>query len=160
MYKKMRRSDKALSPEETRALLDRCEYGVLATADADGQPYALPISYAVLNDAIYIHSALHGQKIDNLKANPKVCFSVVADTQPVWDNDFTTYYTSCVVYGKARLVTDEREKRDALIGLVRKYLPEHMDKAEEIMAQTWKSTLVYAISLEHVTGKAKKRKAS
>lgn len=159
MQREIRRKDRAIPEEEARALLENGEYGILATIDSDGQPYGTPISYAVMNNAVYIHCATLGQKIDNMAASAKVCFTVVGPTEPVYETSFSTYYSSCMVFGKARLVTDDKEKRDSLMILAEKYLPEHMDKAEENITGSWKRTAVYAIDIERITGKAKKKPA-
>ena len=157
MQRELRRKDRAITEEETRALLEQGEYGILATVDTDGQPYGTPLSYVVMNNAVYIHCATLGQKVDNMDANPAVCFTVVGPTEPVYETSFSTYYSSCMVFGKSRLVTDDKEKKDSLMLLAQKYLPEHMDKAEENISGSWKRTAVYAIDIDRIAGKAKKK---
>lgn len=155
----IRRKDRAITEEEARSLLNSCEYGTLATVSADGQPYATPISYIVMNGTIYVHCAKMGHKLDNIAANPAVSFAVVGKTQPVFENNFSTYYESAVVFGKARHVTDEKEKWDSLMALAEKYLPDHMEHAEKYIQGSFAATTVIAISMDTVTGKAKKKKA-
>ena len=48
----MRKKERRLQDEETRALLRTGEYGVLATIGQDGQPYGVPMSYAFAEDHI------------------------------------------------------------------------------------------------------------
>ena len=158
MSNEMRRKDRALSHEEAIAVLERGEYGILATVDADGQPYTTPLSYMVMNGKVYFHCALKGQKLDNIAANPAVSFCVVGPTEPVYDNGFSTYYESCIVSGKVAKVTDEKERHESFLVLAKKYLPEFMDKAEDAIAKTGKASLVFTISLDRVTGKSKRRK--
>jgi len=57
----MRRSDRAISKEETMQLLNNCEYGVLSSVSESGEPYGVPLSYYLVDDAIYFHSALEGK---------------------------------------------------------------------------------------------------
>lgn len=159
MHEEIRRKDRAMAEKEARALLEQGEYGILATAGTDGQPYGTPLSYAVMNGAIYIHCATLGRKIDNIAANPAVCFTVVGETEPVYDSGFSTYYASCMVFGTVRPVSDDTEKMAALTELARKYLPAHMDKAEESIKKSWQRTAVYAVSIDRITGKAKKKPA-
>lgn len=73
----VRRKDREISSREAVALLDCAEYGILSTADRDGQPYGVPMSYAYQNGCIFFHCALAGHKLDNLAANPNVSFCVV-----------------------------------------------------------------------------------
>lgn len=157
--RQIRRKDRAVSRDEALDLLNRCEYGFLGTADQDGRPYVVPLSYALMDGAVYFHCAAMGHKLDNIAANPAVCFSVVGATKPVFDGGFSTYYESAAVFGQARLVRDDEERTKALTALARKYLPGHMDACESEIAKNWIRTQVYAVSMDRVTGKAKRRKA-
>lgn len=159
MHEEIRRKDRALTEEEARAVLEKGEYGFLAVATPEDGPYCIPLSYTVTGNTVYFHSATAGKKITALAADPRVCFTVVGDTEPVYDNSFSTYYESCVLFGKVRLVTDDAEKRAALMDLAQKYLPDHMDKAPHDIEKSWKRTVVYAMDVTLITGKSKKRKA-
>lgn len=154
----MRRKDRQLSAEEAEGVLARGEYGVLATIGPDGQPYAVPLSYVARGGALYFHCAPEGHKINNLRFESRACFTVVGPTEPVYDGGFSTYFESAVVFGPVREVTDAEEKRAALHELALKYLPGHMDKAEPDIARSFSRTAVYALKIEVLTGKAKKRK--
>lgn len=69
MIKKMRRKDRQLSDNETKEILDKGEYGILSTI-GDEYPYAVPVNYVLVDDAIYIHGTCEsGQKYDNIKKN-------------------------------------------------------------------------------------------
>ncbi|MDL2219421.1 pyridoxamine 5'-phosphate oxidase family protein [Ruminococcaceae bacterium OttesenSCG-928-O06] len=152
----MRRRDRALPADETLALLQAGEYGILATASAAGLPLATPLSYVLLDGALYFHCAKTGQKLDNLAAQPAVCFCVVGATRPVYDDNFTTLYESVVVHGTAALVQDATEKYRALAALCQKYLPAHMHHAEADIAGSFSVTQVVRIAPEEITGKAKR----
>lgn len=156
MYKEMRRKDREIPQEEALQLLAGAEYGTLATADEAGNPYAVPLSFVVMDGQIYFHCALRGHKIDNLAARPAVCFSAVGKTQPVYNKDFSTLFESVVVFGAAHLVENAAEKTAALMALCQKYLPTHMDKAPGDIARSLPATAVYAIKMQHITGKAKR----
>ena len=43
----MRRKDRQVSDEEAMAYLKAAEYGVLSTVGPDGEPYGVPLTYAV-----------------------------------------------------------------------------------------------------------------
>ncbi|GHV53621.1 MFS transporter [Deltaproteobacteria bacterium] len=157
MNREIRRKDRALTTEEASSLLQKGEYGILATVSDEGQPYAVPISYAVLDGAIYVHCALAGHKIDNIRQNPAVCFTVIGKTAPFYaPGNFSTTYESCIVFGKARDVSNDTEKERALFALVEKYFPEHVSEAEAYIEKFWERTAVYSISVERITGKARK----
>ena len=154
----VRRKDRVIPHEQCLALLARCEYGVLAVTGRDGWPYAVPLSYVFMDNAIYFHCAFSGHKLDNIAWDNRACFTVVGATQPVYVNDYSTYYESVIVRGRAVQVTGEQERRRSLRLLAEKYLPEYIDKFEENMQHSEKRTAVYKITVEQVTGKAKRAK--
>ncbi len=54
----IRRRDRALDEVEALAILEKAEWGVLATVDAEGWPYAVPMNHALVEGALLLHSAL------------------------------------------------------------------------------------------------------
>ncbi|MDL2330137.1 pyridoxamine 5'-phosphate oxidase family protein [Desulfosarcina sp. OttesenSCG-928-A07] len=154
----MRRKDRAVSRDEALGILVAGEYGVLASADKNGQPYGVPLSYWVSGENIYFHCARKGHKIENIRANPKVSFTVVGKVQAVYDKNFTTCFESVIVFGKVGEVVDRDEKFSALYGLAEKYLPEHLDKAADAISDSFDRTAVYAMTLTEISGKAKKER--
>ena len=58
MFREMRRKKQLLSKEkETIEILKSCTSGVLGVVGDDGYPYTVPVSYALKDDKIFIHSA-------------------------------------------------------------------------------------------------------
>ncbi|MEG6501647.1 MULTISPECIES: pyridoxamine 5'-phosphate oxidase family protein [unclassified Desulfovibrio] len=158
MYRDMRRKDRQISHEEALEILQNEEYGFLATVDKNNQPYVVPLSYVLIKNEIFFHSAFSGQKIDNIANEEKVCFSVVGKTQPVYDKNFTTYFESVVVYGKARIIDAIDVKKDVLFELAKKYLPDCIDMAEGAIKGSISRTGIIALTIDHITGKAKRKK--
>ena len=156
----MRRKDRAMTDEAARELLDKGEYGFLATVGADGLPYGVPLSYVLVGDKLYVHSAGEGRKIANLAHCSQVSFTVVGRTQPVYAKNFTTWYESVMAFGTVDAVTDEDEKFQALYALATKYLPGYLDRAEEDIRHSLARTSVYRMTVESLTGKAKGPRAS
>lgn len=154
----IRRKDRRMNDQDSLALLNKGEYGVLATTDDQGQPYPVPLSYILKDGRIFFHSARDGRKINNIKANPQAAFVVVGPTEPVWDHGCSTYYESVMVFGRIREVTDDGEKYTALYGLSEKYLPGDLDKADEYIKSMLSRTAVYALEVEAMTGKGKRDK--
>jgi hypothetical protein len=60
MFREMRRKKQLLSKEETIEILKSCTSGVLGVIGDDGYPYTVPVSYALKDDKIFIHSAKEG----------------------------------------------------------------------------------------------------
>ena len=159
MYREVRRKDREITKEEAMLLLKNCEYGILATVGSDNVPYAVPMNYVLDNNVIYVHAARDGHKIDNMKANPRVSFTVVGETEPVHEgNDYSTFYESAMAFGKARFVEDMNELKSSLHTLTAKYFPNGMDEFEKVLANYDLSKLsVIAVDIEHVSGKAKRK---
>lgn len=147
----MRRSDKALSDDAAVKILQEGEYGVLSTVAADGQPYGVPLNYAVKDRNIYFHCALTGHKLDNLLANEKVSFCVVGQSNVV-PADFTSEFASVIVTGTAELIYAE-EKYQALVSLVEKYSAEFLDEGRRYIEKLDNETAAVAIRIESMTGK-------
>ncbi len=143
----MRRDDRIMSEAETRKFLENGEIGFLATADEKGQPYVIGMNYGVIDNTIYLHAALTGHKVDNIKSNPRACFTVVDQVQIVPER-INTYYYSVVAFGPARLLYSGEEKETALMDMVRKYSPMHDD-----CFASHDVTLVIALDIEHLSGK-------
>lgn len=152
----VRRKDRQITTEECHQLLVKGEYGVMATVDAAGEPYAVPISFVVMNSKVYFHCAHKGHKIDNIAQNPRVSFVVVGQVETVYTEDYTAYYESVVISGIAHEVTDEQEKYDSLYALIEKYFPDRLDSVEAYIRKNMPPTAVYAIEIVNITGKANK----
>lgn len=151
MYKEIRRKDRILDNASALALLDNGEYGVLSTVDKKNQPYGIPVNYTVIDSTIFVHSALEGHKLDNIKSNSKVSFCVVGRTQLLPDQ-FSISYKSVIVFGTAAIV-DDQDKRQALIALVAKYSPEQMDSGGKYIDNLIDKVVVIKVSIDHITGK-------
>lgn len=153
MFRAMRRIDRQASTEKTIEILEKCEYGVLSTVNPAGYSYGVPLSYFYKDGSIYFHCANTGYKLDNIDANNKVSFCVVGQKKSLPEK-FTTSYESVVVFGQATIV-EGQEKEDALLGLIYKYAPDHLEKGKEYIQKSKDRTTVIKITIEHMTGKVR-----
>ena len=159
-FRAMRRKDRQLERSEAEACLAGGSFGVLATVDESGRPCAVPVSYVVLNGAVYFHSAKEGEKVDNIRREERVCFCVTGENEPLYNGDFTVRYESAVAHGRARLVPDGQEKMDALTVLCEKYFPDRRDEIAASLPSGSGHTLVYRIDIDQLTGKANRQTAA
>ncbi|WP_243382406.1 pyridoxamine 5'-phosphate oxidase family protein [Geothrix alkalitolerans] len=150
----IRRRDRALDEAEALRLLQEAEWGVLATVDAEGWPYAVPVNHAVVDGALILHCATKGHKLDNLTGNPKVSYCAVTLAEPI-PAELATRYASVIVFGRAELVADEAEKRAALRALGLRFAPEHPEVVEQEVGKDLFRTAVVRIRIERATGKAR-----
>ena len=154
MNRSMRRKDRQMNQEIALELLQQSDYGVLSSVDANGQPYGVPVNFVFIGqETIYFHCAKEGHKLDNLKVNPKVCFTEVGDSR-VMDWEFTTAYESVIAFGIACEVETD-EKYQALRMLALKFSPDYMDEFEKEIEKAIKGTVVIKIMVEQINGKAR-----
>lgn len=153
MYPEMRRKKQALGPAACDAILEAGTSGVLALSGADGQPYAVPLSYVYRAGKIYFHCAKAGHKLDLLGQNPKASFCVIGQDR-VAPAKYTTLYRSVIVFGTVRELTDPAEKRAAIEALARRYAPD--EPAEGIdaeIARYWDRLCMLELTPSRITGK-------
>ena len=121
--------------------------GRIASIDINGYPQIIPMNFVYLqqgylnnnltdtirrSDAVYMHSYPLGEKLDNIKRNPKVgfevdrhiCFLPSYYFHPTDASQADTLYISVVIKGTAYIVEDNEEKSQALNGLMKKYQKE------------------------------------
>jgi hypothetical protein len=103
---------------------------------------------------VYFHCATEGHKLENLASNPGVSFCVVGRTQ-VLPAEFATKYESAVIFGSASEVQGT-EKQAALLALLEKYSPDFMESGKSYIEQNTSRTKVVKISIDRLTGKARK----
>jgi uncharacterized protein len=116
-------------PEEIQRILSSTTVGRLATNGADGYPYITPVSFVYHEGKVYFHSALAGEKLDNLKRDPRVCFEVDIPLAYLGAGSdpkgricrLHQFYHCVIIRGQARIVSEEALKTTALNGLIAKH---------------------------------------
>lgn len=120
----MRRKDKEIiDNNEIAEILSAAKVGRLGTSFND-KPYITPVNFVHSNGKIFVHSANTGHKLDNIRANPNVCFEVEDVERPVIKEPIcasTVIYRSVIIFGKIRVLADKSAKIEALKKLIEKY---------------------------------------
>ncbi|MGI9538323.1 MAG: pyridoxamine 5'-phosphate oxidase family protein [Desulfocapsaceae bacterium] len=151
------------SRAEIDAVLTRCRVGRIATCGADGYPYITPVNYVYHDGSIYFHCARSGEKLDNLKGDPRVCFEVdiplaYLDLDYYGDNPescgVTQFYHCAIIRGRAEIVRNIEEKTAALNALVASHEPDGRE-FQKITSETKAVALceVVAVRIERISGK-------
>ncbi len=153
MFREMRRKEQLLSQEETIAILEKGSSGVLGVSGDDAYPYTVPISYVYRDKKLFFHGAPSGHKIDSIHRNNKVSLCVI-DQDEVIQKSFTTHFRSAIVFGRARILTDDQERRRAMEYLVEKYSPDYIKEGQLAIERGWEKVCLVEITIEHMTGKA------
>ncbi len=151
MFREMRRKDKELTKEKMMMILEKEEYGVIATIGEDGYPYGVPVNFVYHNESIYFHCAVEGHKYDNMKYNPKVSFTIVCDTELI-PKQFSTKFKSVIIFGQAEEVYDD-EKNEGLEAVLEKFSSAFMASGRKYIKNAWDETKVFKIVVEHATVK-------
>lgn len=120
------------SKERIIEFINNQETGRVCSIDREGYPQIIPMNFVYANDAIYMHSHIKGEKLENIARNPKVGFEVDKSleflpsyfTHPTDASQADTLYISVVIKGRGSLVSDKKEKAFALNSLMEKYQPE------------------------------------
>ncbi len=154
MHHELRNKNRGMAETEARELLARGEYGILSTCGLDGQPYGIPLSYCVMNNAIYFHCAVEGRKLDNVAADNRVSFCVVGKTE-VLPAQFATRYESVIISGRSAEVFAE-EKQQALEGLLARYSAGFHSEGLSYIAAEWEHTRVFRVKIDAICGKARR----
>jgi nitroimidazol reductase NimA-like FMN-containing flavoprotein (pyridoxamine 5'-phosphate oxidase superfamily) len=137
---------------------DECEWivsahstGVLVMCQ-DSVPYAVPMNHAWSDGSIYFHCAPAGRKLDMIRANPNVCYVVnghfgqpsdLSDPRKCHGN-----WESLVAYGKARVVEDSEELREAFLTFGRYYDPDF-----ELSEEAAETTSAVILAVEAMTAR-------
>ena len=150
MERKMRRFKQELPDIESQRILTIGKYAVWAVSGDDNYPYAVPVNYVYDGTVIYVHCARQGHKIDSIIRNPK-CSLCIVEKDGVVPVEFTSYFRSVIVFGKAEIVEDEAVRLKALRLLCDKYSP-GIDPKDEI-AKFLKSVCIVRICIDSISGK-------
>ncbi|MEI6290590.1 MAG: pyridoxamine 5'-phosphate oxidase family protein [Chloroflexota bacterium] len=153
MFRTMRRTKQQLSDAESIEILQTCTSGVLAVTGDDDYPYAVPLSYVYRDGRLFFHFAKEGHKVDSILKNNKVSFCVISNDDVI-QKTFTTHFRSVIVFGKARFLTEDSEKKYALECLVEKYSPDYVNEGQAEITREWRLVTALEVSIEHMTGKA------
>jgi len=151
-------SDKFIeSREEMEKLLCEETIGYLGLSVED-KPYVVPLNYAYVEGRILFHCATDGMKLDYIKANPQVCFSIGRQSGEVRrhaegspchvDSD------SVICYGRARIVEALEERKEVLDAFNQSYLPD----AEGIPLETVQKCCAVEIQIAEMTGRRERER--
>jgi len=146
-------------------VLDKAEYGTLALS-AEEIPYAVPVNFVRIEDAIYFHGALSNRKMKMLEHNPNVSFSVV-ENYALIDSDFsshdglacpaTQFFKSVSIEGVATVLESRDDKAQVFEALMQKLQPKGGYKpfSDAAYDRAIKATTVVKIAVNDIACKFK-----
>ena len=150
--REMRRSRQLLSREDCESILNEQTSGVLSVYGDDGYPYGVPLSYVYADGKLYFHSAKTGHKIDAVRKNNKVSFTIIAQDNIV-PEEYTTHFRSVIVFGRVRILETDTEKRAAIEQLAEKYMPDLKEGRLQEIDREFSRLCMLELTIDHMTGK-------
>jgi hypothetical protein len=179
----MRRKDREVLGDENIAKIieqcTTCHVAMVDEANAD-MPYVIPLSFGYcLNNGVlelYFHCAHVGKKLDCIRKNPNVAFSMCVENRiEIHEEAYCKsgrFYASVVGQGKAEIVENITEKCRGLSLLMKRQTAEAPQSASsvhstqsaaphqfEFTPEQAATVTVFKITSANFTGKAKNDKA-
>ncbi|MEW6127601.1 MAG: pyridoxamine 5'-phosphate oxidase family protein [Acidobacteriota bacterium] len=141
--------------EKINAILDEgfvCHVGFVV----EGQPFVIPTGYARVDDQLYIHGSAASRMLKNLSEGIEVCVTVtlidgLVLARSAFHHSFN--YRSVVVFGKASLVENEKEKLAALRAFTNHIVPSRWEAVREPNESEMRITTVLRIPLTEASAK-------
>lgn len=141
--------------ETVNAILDEgfiCHVGFVV----DGQPFVVPTGYARVDDKLYIHGSQASRMLRSLAGGIDACVTVtIVDGLVLARSAFhhSMNYRSVLVFGRATLVDEPKEKYEALVALSEHIVPGRWADVREPNEQEMKQTTVLCLPLEEASAK-------
>lgn len=91
--------------------------------------------------------------MDSIIRNEKVSFCVI-DKDQIVQEEYTSYFRSVIVFGKARILEGDAEKRKALEILAARYSPDQEKSHRlQVIEKEYKIVCMIELAIEHMSGK-------
>ncbi len=149
-----------------RAVYDREQvYGILDEAflchvgfAVDGQPFVIPTNFVRVGDRLYIHGSAASRMLRTLEGGVDICVTItLVDGYVLARSAFhhSINYRSVMALGRAMMVTDVEEKREAMRHFTNHVVSGRWEEARQPTEQELKATSVLALPLEEVSAKVR-----
>ena len=144
------------SRNEMEKILREERVGFLGLS-ANGMPYVIPLNYGYIEGKILFHCAIKGQKLDWIRTNPQVCFTVGRQSGELCRHPYGAHCPidtdSVICYGTARIIEDKKERWKILNIFNRRLQPD----AEEIPIEEISNCLAVEIKITEMTGRQQRK---
>ncbi len=120
------------------------------------QPFVIPTSYARIRDRLVIHGSAASRMMRSLSTEIDVCVTVtLIDGLVLARSAFhhSMNYRSVVVFGKAKIITDEKEKYEALKAFTEHIVPDRWSEIRPPTPLEMKATTVLSLPLKEASAK-------
>ena len=155
-FRKLARVKQLLSEDECFEILKKQKRGVLSVNGDEGYPYGMPINHYYEDGYLYFHGGRSGHKIDSLRKDDKVSYCVYDEG---YRNEGEWYLNikSVIVFGRVEFIEDEEKVIEISRKLSYKFTDDD-NYIEEEIKKSLKNTLMFALKIEHISGKIVREK--
>lgn len=122
----------------------------------ENQPFVIPTAYGRKDDVLYIHGSAASRMMKNLATEIDICVTVtILDGLVLARSAFhhSVNYRSVIIFGKAELVTENREKFEALRIFTEHIIPSRWNDIREPNAKELKATTVLRLPITEASAK-------
>ena len=152
----MRRKDREMTDiQKIQEILSACQ--VISIAFSGETPYVIPMSFGYVASeeglTLYMHGAHEGEKINRIKADPIVAFSMYTGEKTYGEGSVACTYSASFdsVCGEGEMhFAEGEEKVLGLAAIMAHYMPGKTFDFDEKMLKT---TCVIALKVRQITGK-------
>lgn len=139
--------------EVINEIVRACKICFLAMSD-NGQPYVLPMNFALEHDYVILHSAPEGRMWETIKSNPKVCINWTLGEDLAWQDvqvgcSYRVKSKSVLVEGEAEVIEDFDEKYRCL-GLL---MAQYSDREFKFGTPAVKNVGILKVHIKSITAK-------
>ena len=158
MFRELVRKNKQLSMQECVEVLKSETRGVLSVLGDGGYPYGMPMNhwYNEEDGNLYFHCGNVGHRLEALQACDKVSFCTY-DKGFRSEGQWAWKVKSVIVFGKVEFIEDEEKVIEISKRLSYKFTDDE-NYIEEEIRKSLKGTLMFALKIEHISGKIVKEK--
>lgn len=149
-----------------RAAYDReTIYGILDEAlichvgiANENQPFVIPTIHARRGDSLLLHGATTSRLLKHIEAGNPICVATtlldgLVVARGIFHNSMN--YRSVVLFGVGRILSDPKEKNDALFALTERILPGRWDDSRLPTKKELKGTTIIEMPIESATAKVR-----
>ncbi len=141
------------SREEINEIIKACKTCFLAMSE-NGNPYILPMNFALEDDCVILHSAPEGRMWETIKANPKVCINWTLGEELAWQEvkvgcSYRVKSKSVLVEGDVEFIEDFDEKYRCLKLLMGQY----SDREFEFGKPAVVNVGIFKVRIDKITAK-------
>ena len=139
--------------KEIDEIIKACKTCFLGMSD-NGQPYVLPLNFALEDECVILHSAPAGRMWDTLKANNKVCINWTLGEDLAWQDEkvgcsYRVKSKSVLVEGEVEFIDDFNEKERCMKLLMTQY----SNREFKFSAPAIKNVCVLKVHIKKITAK-------